>query len=90
MGSIIYEDSRIKFEGIISENEVAPMREHLNLVAPNVIDFDFVECKDLHTSILQIIVAYKGLYKAKFSFAEEPSTYQKMLEGFYLSDNDIN
>ncbi len=90
MGSIIYEDNRVKFEGVINENEISPMREHLNLVAPNVIDFDFVECKDLHTSILQVIVAYKELYEAKFNFGQEPSTYQKMLEGFYLSDNDTN
>ena len=90
MGSVIYEDDKIKFESVINENEVAKMRDHLNLRAPNRVEFDFIDCKDLHTSILQVIASYKGLYEANFNFSEEVSTYQKMLEGFYISDNDTN
>lgn len=88
MGEIMYEETKVSFEGIINENEVQTMREQLNLIAPQKVDFNFTKCKDIHTTILQIIVAYKGLYDAEFTFGENMTTYQKMLEGFYLSDND--
>lgn len=90
MGEIIYQEDEIIFEGIINENEVSKMREHLNLIAPKKVTFDFNKCKDIHTTILQIIVAYKALYEAEFIFSGSMSTYQKMLQGFYLSDNNIN
>ncbi len=90
MSEIIYEENSIIFSGIINENEVSQLREHLNLIAPQKVTFDFSQCKDLHTIILQIIVAYKSLYEADYIFDENITTYQKMLKGFYLSDNDIN
>jgi|GEM_PF-1461393 len=90
MGSIVCSEKKIVFEGIINESEVAPLREFLNSNAPETIEFDFLACKDMHTAIIQVLLAYRHLYSAEYVFSEDNDTYRKTLEGFFLSDNDTN
>ena len=80
--AMVIDDSNVVFEGVIYEDEVVPLREHLQTKAPDELNFSFGACEDVHTAIVQQILAYKMLYSANFSFGDETKTYQKLLEGF--------
>jgi len=80
--AMVIDNTNITFEGVIYEDEVVSLREHLQTKAPDTLDFLFSECEDVHTAVVQQILAYKMLYSANFSFGDDKKTYQKLLEGF--------
>lgn len=90
MGALIFEDKKVIFEGIVNEGEVPRLREFLNSNAPEVIEFDFEKCRDVHTAILQVVLAYKYLYQAIYLFPQDNFAYKTTLNGFFLSDNNTN
>jgi hypothetical protein len=87
----MYEDKKLVFEGIVNENEVQKLREYLNSNAPDTLEFNFETCKDMHTAVLQVVLAYKHLYNAEYKFpSDETLAYRDTLEGFFLSDDNTN
>ncbi|MBE0499514.1 MAG: hypothetical protein IBX43_09845 [Campylobacterales bacterium] len=86
--AISYDGTRIVCEGVIYEDEVVPLREKLNEVAPQELLFDLSGCDDMYLSIIQQMLAYKKLYACSFNFSEAQKTYQKLIEGF--DENDCN
>ena len=85
MGTI-YEESSVRFEGVVYEDEIAGLRDYLQIAAPSQIVFDFSLCDDLHLGILQVILAYKKLYGCSYIFGNEKKFYQKVCEGFDESE----
>ncbi len=86
--AISYDGANIVLEGVIYEDEVIPLREKLNEIAPQEIQFDLSVCDDMHLSIIQQMLAYKKLYTCSFNFSAAEKTYQKVIEGF--DENDCN
>jgi len=79
---MIIDDVNITFDGVIYEDEVVVLREHLQTKAPEELKFSFEACEDVHTAVVQQILAYKMLYSAQYTFGEDKKIYQKLLEGF--------
>lgn len=79
---ISYDGAKIAFEAVIYEDEVVPLREKLNELAPEEVLFDLKECDDLHLAVIQQMLAYKKLYACSFNFSVTPKVYQKVIEGF--------
>lgn len=86
--AISYDGAKISFEAVIYEDEVVPLREKLNEIAPQELLFDLSDCDDMHLSVIQQILAYKKLYACSFNFSAIEKTYQKVIEGF--DENDCN
>jgi hypothetical protein len=83
---LVYEGTNIKATGIVNDNEVPELREYLKNNAPSKLTFDFSECRDVHTAILQVIFAYKGLHDCDYVFKDgEINAFKKALDGFRAS-----
>ncbi len=79
---ITYNGNAITCEGVINENEAAELRDHLKTTAPLKIDVDIHTCKDMHTSIIQLLAAYRINYECEFHHdAELNATFKKALDG---------
>jgi hypothetical protein len=83
---IEYNGNDVKMSGIVNENEMGDLREHMTGVAPAPIAFDLTECQDIHTAVIQLINAYKSVYETNFSYGGE-SAFKKAIEGFVLCEN---
>jgi hypothetical protein len=88
--AITIEDNRLVFNSVIYEDEITTMRDFFQQKAPENIVIDFTECDDVHLAILQSIMAYKKLYKCEYVFADDKKIFQKVLEGFDISENHCN
>lgn len=88
--AITYQINNVKFESVIYEDELIPFRDYLQQKAGENIEFDFVDCDDIHLAILQLIIAYKKNYNCEFRFADEEKIYVKVLKGFHPSENNCN
>ncbi|MDD2828698.1 MAG: hypothetical protein PHW18_03910 [Sulfuricurvum sp.] len=84
--SMVIENYQVTFSGVTYEDEIVPLRDYLQLSSPTSVLFDFSECDDIHLGILQLILAYKKLYNAEFLFGSYPKLYQRVCEGFELSE----
>lgn len=81
------EENKAVFEGIVYEDEAVGLRDYLQEKAPDEVMFDFSGCEDAHMAVLQVIMAYKKLYPCTWSFGDEPTVYQKILEGFDIVED---
>ncbi len=84
------ENNMLHFEGVIYEDEVVKIRDFFQQSAPEPVSCDFALCDDIHTAVLQTLMAYQKLYACSYTFGSEPKMYQKVLEGFELSENHCN
>jgi hypothetical protein len=89
MGTII-DDKNVLFEGVIYEDDVVVLRDHLQIQAPEVINFNFKKCDDIHLAMLQLIFAYKKMYSCEYSFSDDEKLYKKVLLGFDGSEKYCN
>lgn len=87
---ITMNDNSVVFESVIYENELAPLRDYLQEVAPAVLNLNFEACQDAHMAILQLILAYKKTYDCEYHFGENVTMYEKVLKGFDLSEDHCN
>lgn len=88
--AITYEKSEATFSAVIYEDEVVSLRDFLQTNAPQEINFNFVECEDLHLAILQLIMAYKKNYSCSYEFGENVKLFETVLKGFDPSENHCN
>lgn len=84
--AMVMENYTVVFTGVTYEDEIAALRDYLQLSSPEPILFDFSECDDVHLGILQLILAYKKLYSASYRFGAYEKLYQKVCEGFEISE----
>jgi len=84
--SMVMENSTVTFGGVIYEDEISVLRDYLQLSSPEPLLFDFSECDDVHLGVLQLLFAYQKLYTAEYRFGSEVKLYQKVCEGFDMSD----
>jgi hypothetical protein len=83
---LAYDGTSVKATKIVNDNEVPELREFFKNSAPAKITFDFSECRDIHTAILQVIFAYKALHEVECTFKEnEHAAFKKALDGFRVS-----
>jgi len=85
--AITYETNEATFVGVIYEDEVVSFRDFLQEKAGEEIQLKFVECEDIHLAVIQLIMAYKKNYTCSYEFAEERKLFQKVLEGFEVSED---
>lgn len=79
---VVKENDTIVFSGVVYEDEIVGLRDYLQERSPAVVNFDFTKCDDLHLGVLQVILAYKKLYGAEYTFGSEMKLYQRVCEGF--------
>ena len=84
--SISMENNTVTFSGVTYEDEIGELRDYLQLSSPESILFDFTECDDVHLGILQLVLAYKKLYAAQYRFGMYEKLYQKICEGFEVTE----
>ncbi|MCX6073793.1 MAG: hypothetical protein NTY39_05690 [Campylobacterales bacterium] len=84
--SMVMENNTVTFDGVIYEDAIGVLRDYLQLSSPEPLVFDFSGCNDLHLGVLQLLFAYQKLYTAQYHFGPEMKLYQKVCEGFDVSD----
>jgi hypothetical protein len=82
----LMENNTITFSGVVYEDEIVALRDFLQMVSPSEIMVDFTACDDIHLGVLQLILGYKKLYDANFVYGNELKLYQKVCEGFDISE----
>jgi hypothetical protein len=85
--SIVMENNTVILSGVTYEDKIVPLRDYLQLSSPEPLIFDFTACDDIHLGVLQLALAYKKLYSADFRFGENGKLYQKVCEGFEVTDS---
>ena len=85
--AIEYKKNEAIFTSVIYEDEVISFRDFLQVNAGEELQFNFIECEDLHLAILQLIMAYKKNYKCKYIFGENKKFFETVLKGFNESEN---
>jgi len=80
------DNNTVIFSGVIYEDEIVALRDHLQMASPSVITVDFTACDDIHLGALQLILGYKKLYGANFLYGYEIKMYQKVCEGFETTE----
>ncbi len=80
--SMMMENNTVTFSGVTYEDEIVALRDFLQLSSPSEVLFDFSECDDVHLAVLQLVLAYKKLYRAQYRFGADEKLYQKVCEGF--------
>ncbi|MDQ7045633.1 MAG: hypothetical protein Q9M32_06960 [Sulfurimonas sp.] len=88
--AITYEGNTASFESVIYEDEVVSFRDFLQEKAPEEVQLNFEECEDIHLAIIQLIMAYKKNYSLSYTFGEQVKLFQRVLEGFDVSENYCN
>ena len=88
--AITYEENIATFESVIYEDEVVEFRDFLQEKAGEEVHLNFVSCEDIHLAVLQLIMAYKKNYKSTYEFGESVKLFQRVLEGFDVSENYCN
>lgn len=82
----IIENNTVTFSAVVYEDEIVPLRDFLQMASPAEITVDFTACDDIHMGVLQLILGYKKLYDANFIYGKEIKLYQKVCEGFDISE----
>ncbi len=88
--AITYEGNVATFESVIYEDEVVVFRDFLQEKAGEEVHLNFTSCDDIHLAILQLIMAYKKNYTLTYEFAQSVKLFQRVLEGFEVSENYCN
>lgn len=88
--AITYEGNVATFESVIYEDEVVAFRDFLQEKAGEEITLKLSECEDIHLAVLQLVMAYKKNYDCSYEFGDEKKLFQKVLEGFEVSENYCN
>ncbi len=88
--AITYEGNVVTLESVIYEDEVIVFRDFLQEKAPDEVHLNFVGCEDIHLAIIQLIMAYKKNYAFTYEFGNEVKLFQRVLEGFNISENYCN
>lgn len=84
------ENDVVMFDAVIYEDTVVPLRNLLQERAPDHLIFDLTACDDMHLAVVQEIVAYRRLYECDYRFGTEKKTYQKVIEGFDVSEDNCS
>lgn len=90
MPVVEYQESKVVFNGNVNENEVMALRTFLQQHKESMLTFDFANCNDVHTAVLQLILAFKLLYQSEFVFDAQYLPYRMAIEGFKADENDFD
>jgi hypothetical protein len=88
--AITYEGNVATLESVIYEDEVVPFRDFLQANAGDEVHFNMAGCEDIHLAVLQLMMAYKKNYSSSYEFGEKVKLFQRVLEGFDVSENYCN
>ena len=88
--AITNEGSTATFESVIYEDEVVAFRDFLQEKAGEEVHLNFTSCEDIHLAVLQLIMAYKKNYSCTYEFGEKVKLFQRVLEGFDVSEDYCN
>ncbi|MCH9813678.1 MAG: hypothetical protein K0U47_07005 [Epsilonproteobacteria bacterium] len=82
MSAITYNENKALFEGNVFEDEVLALRAFLQSKTKEQLSFDLTSCQDMHTAIVQQLLAFKTAYDCEFIYGDKTKTYAMALEGF--------
>ena len=88
--AITYEENTATLESVIYEDEVVAFRDFLQEKAPEEVHLNMVACEDIHLAVIQLIMAYKKNYSTSYEFGETVKLFQRVIEGFDVSENHCN
>ncbi len=82
MSVITYNGSKVIFNENVLENELVELRSFLQENIDKKIIFDLSSCNDMHTAIVQLLVAFKATYSCDFVIADRSKPYAMAIDVF--------
>lgn len=76
-----FNGDKVICEGIIADIWAMPLKEFFENLAPAKVSVDLSACKDMHTAIAQLFIAYNGVYGIEYNFSKENYAYKLLLQG---------
>ena len=80
---IEFDVSKITMTDFVDENNLSDILEYLRGAISQRVVVDMVDCNDIHTSILQTLLAYHLLYGCDFILPKEKKSFVLAIEGFF-------
>ena len=82
MSAVIYEGSSAIFNGNVFEDELIELRSFIQKNSDKSITFNLSTCSDMHTAVVQLLVAAKATTSSKFVHGNLTKPFVMAIEGF--------
>lgn len=82
MSAIIYNGTKAVLEGNVFEDEVVALRAFMQESVKEHLTFDLTACNDMHTAIVQLLLAFKSSYSCEFIYGDKTKPYAMAMQGF--------
>jgi hypothetical protein len=86
MSAVIYEGNRATLNGNVFEDEIIGLRSFIQENSDNTLSFDLNSCSDMHTAIVQLLVAAKATKSCEFTFLDKTKPFAMAIEGFKVEE----
>lgn len=86
MSAVVYEGNRVILNGNVFEDELVGLRSFMQENSNNEVTFDLDACSDMHTAIVQLLVAYKATNPCEFLFSDRTKPFAMAIEGFKVEE----
>ena len=82
MSAVVYEENKATLNGNVFEDELVGLRSFMQENSDNEVTFDLTACSDMHTAIVQLLVAFKATHSCEFTFSDKTKPFAMAIEGF--------
>lgn len=86
MSAVIYDGSKAMLNGNVFEDELVGMRSFIQNNSDQLLSFDLSACNDMHTAIVQLLVAAKATKSCEFIFSDHTKPFVMAIEGFKVEE----
>lgn len=86
MSAVVYEGNRAILNGNVFEDELVGLRSFIQENSDNAISFDLSACNDMHTAIVQLLVAAKATKTCEFTYTDKTKPFAMAIEGFKVEE----
>ncbi|HIP60447.1 MAG TPA: hypothetical protein EYH01_08485 [Campylobacterales bacterium] len=86
MSAVVYEGNRAILNGNVFEDELVGLRSFIRENGENAITFNLSACNDMHTAIVQLLVAAKATKECEFTFSDKTKPFAMAIEGFKVEE----
>ncbi len=86
MSAVIYEGNKATLNGNVFEDELVGLRSFMQDNGESALSFDLSSCSDMHTAIVQLLVAAKATKDCEFIFSDKSKPFAMAIEGFKVEE----
>jgi len=82
MSAVTYDGNKVVLDGNVFEDEVIGLRDFINKHCEQNITFDLQKCSDMHTAVVQLLLACKAICSCDFILNDRTKPFAMAIDGF--------